>query len=124
MGLFKRRKEETKPVEAETIETKEQKEYIGVNKEYPKVVQEIHHTFLSAADKLIEEADRYQELASQKDVQKGVSLASLGFKQAKQVEEAIEINNKKEMTAEQKSLISKYKVRYPLYLLNRNKNIK
>jgi len=112
MKLFRKKREETVE-EVEELVAVEKKEF-KVNEEYPEIVQEIHNMFYSAADKLVEEAEDYKKRVDTRDIKKGLSLDALGFKQAQQVGEAVEVVKKLSLTSEQVDFLKKYKVKYPL----------
>jgi len=80
---------------------------------YPKEVEEIHHEFETAADKLLEEAKSIITEASTKNVDKVIRLEILGFKQAGQVAEFKPLMQKAELSKEQIELINYYKREYP-----------
>ena len=117
MGLFNFKKKQQQPI-LETIQEKvfDNEEILSeypeefkkeIPEEYPEIVKEIHNMFYSAADRLVEEAEEYKKSAQSRDVKKGVSLSSLGFSQAQQVEEAIETNKKHSLTSEQLNFFRK-----------------
>jgi len=80
---------------------------------YPKEVEEIHHEFETAADKLLEEAISIITEASTKNVDKVNRLELLGFKQANQVTELKPLMQKAALSKEQIELINYYKREYP-----------
>jgi hypothetical protein len=82
-------------------------------KEYPAIVQEIHHEFETAGEKLLCEAKQFLQEAATKDKKKGKLLASLGFintQEAKMVEglAAKEIQYKNQMDS-----VAYYHQNYP-----------
>jgi len=82
-------------------------------KVYPKEVEEIHHEFQTASDKLLVQANEIIKEAESKDVNKVNRLQSLGFTNVQQVTEIKPIIEKSQLSKEQIRLIQDYKVRYP-----------
>jgi len=82
-------------------------------KEYPAIVQEIHHEFSIASDELLREAKSIIAEAETKDVDKVKRLENLGFKQVQQVTEVRPLLQKAELSAEQIGLVRYYAVEYP-----------
>lgn len=80
---------------------------------YPKEVEEIHHEFQTASDKLLVQANEIIKEAESKDVNKVNRLQSLGFTNVQQVTEIKPIIEKSQLSKEQIRLIQDYKVRYP-----------
>lgn len=84
------------------------------SKSYPKEVLAIHNEFETAADKLLEEANKTLEQAAKADVNKVSRLESLGFKQANQVTELRPLIQQAQLSKEQIELLNYYKQNYPL----------
>ena len=105
--LFKKKSE----APAETIENVVVSEY---NSNYPEVVQQIHREFMSAADRLLADANAVIADASTKDVEKVSRLEKLGFKQVQQVADIKPLMQKAELSKEQIELVNYYKREYPL----------
>lgn len=103
LSLFK--KKEPK-VQVETIVEE-------VTSKYPKEVQEIHHAFETAADKLLEEAKSVIDQSSNFNLEKVKRLTALGFKQAKEVGSGQKIIKKVELSKEQIESINYYNKNYP-----------
>lgn len=80
---------------------------------YPKEVQEIHHAFETAADRLLEEAKSVIDQSSTFNLGKVKRLSALGFKNVKEVESGQKIIQKVELSKEQVELISYYNREYP-----------
>jgi len=81
---------------------------------YPKVVEEIHKEFFTAADQLLAEANKTLEEQNHLSIQKGLDLKSLGFSAAKEVTEAVEAGKVREEAKHKAQLISDYQRKYPL----------
>ena len=82
-------------------------------KMYPKEVIQIHHEFNTAADRLLEEANKCLSDAASKDVDKVSRLTSLGFKQSNQVTELAPSIEKAKLSKEQLELLEYFKMNYP-----------
>lgn len=80
---------------------------------YPVEVQQIHHAFNTAADRLVEEAKEIMTKAAACDIQKVSRLESLGFKQVKQVAEIKPLIKAADLSKEQLELLAYYKQNYP-----------
>jgi hypothetical protein len=102
ISLFKRK------VETATIEVVEEP-----TSKYPKEVEEIHHAFETAADKLLEEAKAVIDQSSNLNLDKVKRLSALGFKQANEVAKSQEIIKKVEFSQEQVALVERYRKQYP-----------
>lgn len=97
----------------ETVVTSQQEN--GSSENYPKEVLEIHNEFMTAADRLVEEAKRIIEEKQSKNLSKVSRLKSLGFKQANEVTAAEPVIKKAELSEKQLALLKKYQMRYPLH---------
>lgn len=80
---------------------------------YPAVVEEIHNEFLSAGDRMLEEANEILAAAPAVSIEKGRRLAALGFDKVPEVVNAKETESKIAMSKELAGLIQHYKIRYP-----------
>lgn len=105
-GLFKKQSliKKDEPV----VEVKE-----FIKKEYPQVVQDIHHEFFNAGQSLLLEAQNILRECEQKDLDKGKRLASVGFVNTPQAKTAIESENKILVSQEIANLVSYYAIHYP-----------
>lgn len=103
LSLFKKKEPS---VQVETIVEE-------VTSKYPKEVQEIHHAFETAADRLLEEAKSVIDQSSSFNLDKVKRLSALGFKQANEVTKGQEIIKKVEFSQEQIDLVKRYKRQYP-----------
>ncbi len=95
----------------------EQKEVVVMEKPktgYPKVVDEIHNEFETAAENLAIEAKQIIAEAKNKDVEKVTRLINLGFKQSNQVSEVKPLIEKAKLSEEQVKLLNEYARKYPL----------
>lgn len=86
-------------------------QYLSVeaNTTYPKVVHEIHNEFMTAGDKLIQEAKSILEGASKKQMEKGKRLKAIGFQnvvESKNADKLIE-------TVEVAKKVEYYRCKYP-----------
>lgn len=82
-------------------------------KSYPKEVQEIHHAFETAGDKILAEAQTILKDCETKTIHKGKRLLSLGFKQSKEAIIADGVIGKEATAKETADLVISYKVKYP-----------
>lgn len=80
---------------------------------YPAIVHEIHNEFLSAGDKILNEAKSILEGSKRKSIDKGKRLAELGFKKCPEAVEATVIENIIVTTKELADLVENYKISYP-----------
>lgn len=80
---------------------------------YPKEVLEIHNSFDTAAENILEEAKNILKEAETKDFKKLERLESLGFKQSKQVVELKPFQAKANLSKEQIELVHYYQKEYP-----------
>lgn len=80
---------------------------------YPAVVEEIHNEFLSAGDRMLEEANEILAAAPAVSIEKGRRLAALGFNRVPEVVNAKETESKIAMSKELAGLIQHYKISYP-----------
>ena len=78
-------------------------------REYPPIVQDIHHEFLTASEDALKEAREIISNAPGNKVSKGNRLANLGFGKCPEVLEAKKIVETKEIA----DLIEHYRVYYP-----------
>lgn len=106
LGLFKKEKKETPNLSPVVTE--------APRKVYPPEVEQIHMEFFTAADLLVEEAKSVLKQAESLNAQKVKRLISLGFKNAKQVQEVEPVMKKAELGEEQIKLIRYYQHNYPL----------
>jgi hypothetical protein len=102
ISLFKRK------TETATIEVVEE----PISR-YPKEVEEIHHAFETASDRLLEEAKSVIDQSSSFNLDKVKRLSALGFKNVKEVESGQKIIQKVELSKEQVELIKYYNKEYP-----------
>lgn len=82
--------------------------------DYPAIVHEIHNEFLTAGDKILEEANAILSEAKAKSVEKGKRLAAAGFKNVPEAVEAINVERKIITTKETADLVHYYQQNYPL----------
>ena len=92
---------------------KEPSVLVETTSNYPKEVQEIHHAFETAADRLLEEAKSVIDQSSNLNLEKVKRLSALGFKQANEVVKGQQVIKKVEFSQEQIDLVEKYKRQYP-----------
>lgn len=81
---------------------------------YSTEIEQIHHEFETAADRLLEQANLTLEEAAKADVVKVSRLQKLGFKQVQQVTETVPLIQKAELSKEQIELLNYYRREYPL----------
>lgn len=79
------------------------------------IIEQIHNEFETAADRLLNEAQQIVEESRRKDKSKGLRLAALGFTQARQAKETIELQEKLEMSEKQVEAMREARLKYPLY---------
>ncbi len=84
-------------------------------KKYPKVVEEIHNEFFLASETLLKEAENVLQESKSKDINKGLRLLKLGFKQVGQAVKAKEIETAIVISKADKELVFYYRKNYPLY---------
>ena len=80
---------------------------------YPVEVQEIHHEFDIAADKLLEEANQIIKESAHINVNKAERLKALGFEASSEVAKIEPIQKKVAISKEQIELVHYYKKEYP-----------
>lgn len=83
------------------------------NKEYPKIVQEIHREFDIAGDKLIEEANLILVNTPKLNENKVELLKKLGFTQTEELQTAEKIKKQVEFTKQQLEVVNYYRQNYP-----------
>ena len=86
---------------------------VKTSSSYPQVVQEIHNEFLSAGDKILQEAQSILSKAKTKNLEKGKRLASLGFKNVPEAVTALEVKRTMVTTRELADLVQYYQINYP-----------
>lgn len=89
-------------------------EQVAVAGKYPDIVHEIHNEFLSASDKILEEANRILCEAKIKSTDKGKRLAAIGFSKTPEASEAINAENTIVKTKEIADVVEHFKINYPL----------
>lgn len=82
--------------------------------DYPAIVHEIHNEFLTAGDRILEEANAILLEAKAKSVEKGKRLAAAGFKNVPEAVEAIKVERKIVTTKETADLVHYYQQNYPM----------
>lgn len=105
----------TKPVLEKPEETTVSVQEMSSSESYPKEVLEIHNEFMTAADRLVEEAKKIIEQKNTMNLSKISRLRKLGFKQSNEVSDAIPTIKKAELSEKQLSLLKVYQERYPLH---------
>lgn len=86
-----------------------------VKRSYPKVVQEIHKEFMTAGDKLLENANKILSELKYPHEEKAKRLNELGFYATPQVVENSIIEGKKRFQKNIAEAVSYFKVKYPDY---------
>lgn len=86
---------------------------VKTTSKYPKEVEEIHHAFDTAAEKLLEEAKAVIDQSSDLNLEKITRLSALGFTQVKEVVQGQAKLNDVKFSKEQIELVEKYKKQYP-----------
>lgn len=81
---------------------------------YPEIIEKIHSEFNSCGEEMLKEAESLLLQAQSRDCQKGLTLNTLGFVNAKQVKESLEIVEKKKDAIKDRDLILHYSTNYPL----------
>jgi len=81
--------------------------------DYPAIIHEIHNEFLTAGDKILQEANSILMEAKAKSIEKGKRLAALGFSKVPEAVEAIVTESTIIQTKETAELVSSYSVKYP-----------
>lgn len=97
-NLFKPKVAATKVVESKPV-----------NGVYPKIVHEIHNEFLTAGDKILEQAKNVLNESAKKIIEKGHRLSAIGFKSVPEVMQAVGIF----VTDKIAKLVEYYLVNYP-----------
>lgn len=105
-NLFKKQPEKVSGTISETI-VKES------TSKYPKEVEEIHHAFDTAADRLLEEAKAVIDQSSSLNLEKVKRLSALGFKKVEEVSKSQEVIKKVKLSKEQTDLVHYYRNKYP-----------
>jgi len=82
-------------------------------KTYPAIVHEIHQEFLTAGDKILQEAEGILAEAAKVSVKKGERLAAAGFTKTPEAVMANETKKKIEMTKMVADLVTYYAAAYP-----------
>lgn len=86
---------------------------LPVEKQYPKVVEDIHNEFFTAGDNILQEATCLLKELEEKDLAKGKRLAAIGFGKTREAVVAIETQNKLATTKEIADLVMYYRMNYP-----------
>lgn len=86
-----------------------------VSIDYPKIVREIHHEFLTAGDKLLKTAEDLLDTLSVPNQEKIAKLKDLGFNQSKQVVETAETIKKIDQQNKIADAVSYFRMTYPNY---------
>lgn len=86
-----------------------------VNKEYPKIIQEIHTEFLTAGDRLLKNAQDLLDVLSVPNKEKVEFLKNFGFHNVKQVTETNEVIAKIKTQELISQVVSDFKIKYPNY---------
>lgn len=107
MKFFSKKEEEKPSFASDVMEV--------VEKGYPKVVQEIHHEFMNAGDKLLKTANELLDTLSVPNHEKVAKLKQFGFHQTKQVSETAETQKKINVQKKISDVISNFRVEYPNY---------
>lgn len=84
---------------------------------YPALVHEIHNEFLTAGDRILEEARGIIRECEGEQVDKGKRLASLGFEKVPEAVRAIRLETKAVRTKEIADLVVYYQLHYPNHKL-------
>lgn len=79
------------------------------------VVEQIHHEFNTAADLLLEEAKKIIASTDKKSADKAQRLLSLGFGNAREVSQGMEVIQKISISEKNVKLIEEYQKQYPDY---------
>lgn len=80
---------------------------------YPAIVNQIHGEFMGAGDKLLQDSLGILNECTVKDIEKGKRLRALGFTNAPQVQEAIQIETKMAEAEHTAKLVHYYSMQYP-----------
>lgn len=82
---------------------------------YAPEIEQIHHEFETAGERILEQAQTVLKEAENAPVEKVKRLTLLGFKQAKQIEETVQVIKKVELNKELAEMVNQYKRDYPLH---------
>lgn len=113
-NLFKKKSQNTVIIVDDNTTTATERIIASITNKYPVEVIVIHNEFMTAADRLVEQANTIIKEAESKDFTKVSRLEGLGFKQANQVTELKPLIKKTETSKEHIDLIKYYGRNYPL----------